>query len=59
MLTAEGAFNPKVMFTSDWFETMYVSGAKLLSLGSIVSSPIVANGVVYVGSADGHLYALD
>jgi outer membrane protein assembly factor BamB len=32
---------------------------RLLQLGSILSSPAVANGVVYVGSADGSVYALD
>ena len=28
-------------------------------VNSVDSSPVVANDVVYVGSADGHLYALD
>ena len=27
--------------------------------GDVISSPVVAHGVVYVGSGDGHLYALD
>src|SRR4029079_6217099 len=27
--------------------------------GDVISSPAVANGTVYVGSGDGHLYALD
>src|SRR6266513_406258 len=27
--------------------------------GDVISSPTVASGVVYVGSNDGHLYALD
>jgi outer membrane protein assembly factor BamB len=27
--------------------------------GDVVSSPAVAGGVVYVGSEDGHLYAVD
>jgi eukaryotic-like serine/threonine-protein kinase len=58
-LTAEGGFNPAVLFTSRFFDDMYVSGNRLLSLGAIVSSPVVDNGVVYVGSADGHLYALE
>ena len=30
----------------------------LLQLGSILSSPAVANGVVYISSADGSVYAL-
>jgi outer membrane protein assembly factor BamB len=31
---------------------------KLFSMGSILSSPVVQNGVVYFGSVDGKLYAL-
>jgi len=31
---------------------------KLFSLGSMLSSPTVADGVIYIGSTDGHLYAL-
>jgi outer membrane protein assembly factor BamB len=27
--------------------------------GPVQSTPVVANGTVYVGSGDGHLYALD
>jgi outer membrane protein assembly factor BamB len=32
---------------------------KLYTLGPIVSSPAISNGVIYVGSADGCLYALN
>ncbi|NRF39923.1 PQQ-binding-like beta-propeller repeat protein [Pedobacter foliorum] len=31
---------------------------KFYKLGSIVSSPIIANGIIYFGSADGYLYAV-
>jgi len=31
---------------------------RMFSLGSILSSPVVADGVVFVGSTDGHIYAL-
>jgi len=31
---------------------------RMFSLGSILSSPVVADGVVFVGSIDGHIYAL-
>ncbi len=58
-LTPEGGFNPAILFTSRDFQDMYVSGAHLFSLGSILSSPTVVDGVVYVGSADGHLYAIE
>jgi outer membrane protein assembly factor BamB len=32
---------------------------KLYKLGPIVSSPVIADGVIYFGSADGNLYALN
>jgi outer membrane protein assembly factor BamB len=36
-----------------------VSGVqKMMSVGAILSSPVVVNNVVYVGSSDGNLYAL-
>ena len=31
---------------------------RMFTLGSILSSPVVADGVLYVGSTDGNLYAL-
>jgi outer membrane protein assembly factor BamB len=31
---------------------------KLYTLGSIVSSPVINNGLIYFGSADGYLYAV-
>jgi outer membrane protein assembly factor BamB len=31
---------------------------RFYTLGSIVSSPAISNGVIYFGSADGYLYAL-
>ena len=30
----------------------------MMSVGAILSSPVVVNNVIYVGSADGFLYAL-
>lgn len=43
----------------DFFYDSLVSGVeKLLSVGPILSSPVVVNDVIYVSSADGNLYAL-
>jgi outer membrane protein assembly factor BamB len=41
------------------FQDMYVSFYRLVSVGAIFSSPAVAGGVVYVGSTDGNLYAIE
>ena len=35
-----------------------VGVAKMMSFGAILSSPIIVDGVIYVGSDDGYLYAL-
>jgi eukaryotic-like serine/threonine-protein kinase len=58
-LTADGKLNSPSVFTANSFEDMYAAGVKLFSLGAIVSSPVVDRGVIYVGSADGNLYALE
>ena len=40
------------------FEDMYLDFYKFISIGAIMSSPVVDRGVVYFGSMDGSLYAL-
>ena len=40
------------------FQDMYVDFTRYLSIGGILSSPAVDRGVVFVGSTDGNLYAL-
>jgi outer membrane protein assembly factor BamB len=37
---------------------MYIDTYRFISVGAIVSSPVVDQGVVYFGSMDGNLYAL-
>jgi outer membrane protein assembly factor BamB len=40
------------------FEDMYLDFQRFVSIGGILSSPVVEHGVLYVGSLDGKLYAL-
>ena len=40
------------------FQDMYIDFYRFASIGAIMSSPAVDRGVVYVGSMDGNLYAL-
>jgi eukaryotic-like serine/threonine-protein kinase len=49
-----GAFTP--VFGD--FEDMYIDFYRFISVGAILSSPVVDRGVLYVGSMDGNLYAL-
>ena len=41
------------------FEDMYVDFSRFASIGAIMSSPVVDRGVVYAGSLDGTLYAIE
>ncbi len=60
LLAADGALNQEA-FTPIFgdFEDMYIDMYRFMSIGAIVSSPVVDKGVVYFGSMDGSLYALD
>ncbi len=59
VIAPDGNMNLKVVFLTNFFEGMYHDGEKLYSLGSILSSPTIQDGVIYFGSADGNLYALE
>jgi len=41
------------------FQDMYLDLYRFISVGAIVSSPVVDHGVLYVASMDGNLYALN
>jgi len=41
------------------FGDMYVDFYRFVSIGSIMSSPVIDRGEVYVGSMDGNLYAIE
>lgn len=59
ILTADRRFNAPFFYTSEWREAPIVAAERELSIGSILSSPLVVNGVVYFGSTDGNLYAIE
>jgi outer membrane protein assembly factor BamB len=50
----QDAFAP----TFNDFEDMYIDIYKFVSVGAIMSSPVVDHGSVYFGSMDGNVYAL-
>lgn len=59
VLNADGSLNQAAfapLFND--FEDMYIDISRFASIGAIVSSPAVDHGVVYFGSMDGTLYAL-
>ena len=67
LLTGDGHLNTNAIFgpmgpdgnPNNSIDASMVGIDRLLQLGSILSSPAIANGVVYVGSADGSVYALN
>jgi outer membrane protein assembly factor BamB len=59
ILTADRKFNDPMFFTSSWREAPIVGIDRQQKIGGIFSTPLVMNGVVYFGSADGNLYAIE
>ena len=59
VLTADGKLNGPMTFTSGWREKPIVGADRQFDIGAIFSSPLVAKGVIYFGSTDGYLYALE
>jgi outer membrane protein assembly factor BamB len=55
---ADGAPNNDAIYRSDFYDDMVAGVDKVMSMGAIISSPVVVGNVIYVGSADGNLYAL-
>jgi outer membrane protein assembly factor BamB len=55
---ADGTPNYEAVFTDDFYDEMVAGVEKMLSVGAILSSPVVVDNVVYFGSTDGNLYAL-
>ena len=55
----DGSPNYELAFGSNFYDDMQVGVSKTHSVGTILSSPVVSGSVVYIGSADGNLYALE
>jgi len=59
VLTADRKFNTPFLYHSNWREAPIVANDQQIRIGGVFSSPLVVNGVVYFGSADGYVYALE
>jgi outer membrane protein assembly factor BamB len=59
LLTPEGRLN-RAAFAPVFgdFQDMYIDAYRFTTVGAVMSSPAVADGVVVVGSMDGNVYAL-
>lgn len=56
---ADGTPKYEAAFASDFYDDLIVGVTRMMSVGAFLSSPVIADGVIYVGSTDGNLYALD
>jgi eukaryotic-like serine/threonine-protein kinase len=52
---SDGTPNGNAIYRSDFCDDMVAGIDRVMSMGAIISSPLVAGNVVYVGSADGNL----
>ncbi len=58
LITSKGEFDSPKIFKENSYSGMIKSMDILYSLGSILSSPAVSQGLIYFGSTDGSVYAL-
>ena len=58
LVDENGKIRSALLYTDRTLDGMMLGLNGMFSLGSILSSPVVADGMLYVGSTDGHLYAL-
>jgi outer membrane protein assembly factor BamB len=58
LTNADGTPKYDVAYASDFYDDTVVGFTRMMTVGAILSSPVVADGVIYVGSTDGNLYAL-
>jgi outer membrane protein assembly factor BamB len=58
VLLPDGTVDPK-LFTSPYYLDVVASVDRMLSAGAVLSSPVVSDGAVFFGSADGRVYAVE
>jgi outer membrane protein assembly factor BamB len=57
-LDAEGGLKSGALYPEATLDGMVIGLHRMFTLGSVLSSPVVAGGTVLVGSTDGNVYAL-
>ena len=55
---AEGRMRTQGMYPDRTLDGMMIGMRTMMTLGSVLSSPVVVSGLAYFGSTDGHVYAV-
>ena len=59
VLSADGRFNAGLLFPSSWGDESAEGARRQESVGSFFATPLVADGTVFIGSADSNVYAIE
>lgn len=54
----DGSPKYEIAFTEDFYDNLVEGVSKMQNVGAVLSSPVIVDGVIYVGSTDGNLYAI-
>jgi eukaryotic-like serine/threonine-protein kinase len=54
----DGAPNYTAAFTDNFYDEMVIGVWKMLSIGAVLSSPVIERDMIYFGSTDGNVYAI-
>lgn len=54
----DGTPNYALAFSEDFYDELVTGVVKMQAMGTVLSSPVVVDKIIYVGSTDGNLYAL-
>jgi len=55
---ADGTPKYEAAFDDNCYDDIVVGVQRMMQVGAVLSSPVVANQVIYFGSADGNVYAI-
>jgi len=51
--------NYDAAFSDNFYDDLVVGVSRMMSVGAVLSSPVIADGVIYFGSSDGNVYAVN
>ncbi|HEV8409174.1 MAG TPA: PQQ-binding-like beta-propeller repeat protein [Gemmatimonadaceae bacterium] len=57
-IDADGHMKSEALYPDLTLDGVIIGVHNMFTLGSFLSSPVIVDGVLYIGSTDGHLYAL-